>query len=666
MVVLLYIRKLEYTEAGELICEYIGNRYLPEGATHLIAEVVTADETKILSVAIPQNKYPDFGASDMKYSMWWISDVHTDAASILPDSYLNKSLPYIKQVADADGDKFKGMIVNGDMTDFGKKFEFSTLENAFVEHGIDFPIYYNAGNHDIADSPKYGDYSLRYNDARDAIDYRFERLQEDFGLTFDRSDMWSYETYIGGEHHIILAIPYVTTSTTNQLSAAQEKWLEEKICYDEKSGVPTYIYIHNPYSGTVSRSGDLFTSANFGELLKRHPSAVVVTSHIHLELNTDMNTVVMGDATDYGVPFIDTSSLKDTYVNGASGARGSAYGRYVRVYDDKILVRAMYTIDGMWVPRAEYVIPVAGAENQFVGDFAIDSNAVEGTMEVGTVLIATLNGGKIPEGYTVTWYDMTGAELGKGDIYTVVTANASVSAKIVKTADNSYAYDVARYIAPTEDDGDGDGEEGSDGPSVELTGTTTVKYYGEVVNISGSAGVDFAGQEVTIVLAPRATYTDLSTAKYVGNCTVDEEGNYSFKFKAENVSPSDVFLIKVGESTVSANAVVARTNEELVEVTPTLDAENKLSLSIKNMLADTTTSTLIIAIYDANGTLIKAKPVDYSLAFNENFEEQTYLGEAALEGSYVRVYMWTNLLDLVPMSNVDILTIPELSSEATE
>jgi len=338
----------------------------------------------------------------------------------------------------------------------------------------------------------------------------------------------------------------------------------------------------------------------------------------------------------------------------------------VRVYDDKILVRAMYTIDGMWVPRAEYVIPVAGAENQFVGDFAIDSNAVEGTMEVGTVLIATLNGGKIPEGYTVTWYDMTGAELGKGDIYTVVTANASVSAKIVKTADNSYAYDVARYIAPTEDDGDGDGEEGSDGPSVELTGTTTVKYYGEVVNISGSAGVDFAGQEVTIVLAPRATYTDLSTAKYVGNCTVDEEGNYSFKFKAENVSPSDVFLIKVGESTVSANAVVARTNEELVEVTPTLDAENKLSLSIKNMLADTTTSTLIIAIYDANGTLIKAKPVDYSLAFNENFEEQTYLGEAALEGSYVRVYMWTNLLDLVPMSNVDILTIPELSSEATE
>lgn len=647
-------------------CTFTDNMRIPYGATHLIVEVITADSSVTLTSAIPEEKITE-SKENMLYSMIWASDIHIDKASFLSGSNAKKAISDAVTLSEIDGDKFKGMILNGDIANSAKLYQYEYAEELFETYGVDFPVYYASGNHDIQ---MYSNGNNTYEECAKAMDIRFDKLKDDFGLTFDIDDPWCYETTIEGQHYIFFATPYYSTYG---LTDKHAKWLEEKLCYYEKSGVPTFVFSHVPYTNTFNGTAtkNHFTMERFLPIMKAHPTTVFITSHIHMELDTDAQTII--HATDEHPTYIDTASMYDVYFpkEGTTSRtnRSGTESRYVEIYPDKIVIKSRNHSSLKWIPRGERVIAINGVDNPFEGDFSISSTSDEGVMTAGTVLTAKLDGADITDGYTVTWYDMLGTELGTGSTYTVETADASVSAKIVKTDDNSYAYAVSRYIAPVEEDdtGDTDSGTGTDTPSVDLTGTTTVVYNDEVVNISGNAGTDYAGENATIVLVPGATYDDISTAKYVGECTIAADGTYNFKFKAGNVSANDVFLVKVGSNTVSANSVVARANEELVEVTPALDEEtNILSLSIKNLLADTTNAKLIIATYDANDKLIMATPIDYSLAFNENFDLQSYTGDTALEGTYAKIYMWTNLSDLVALSNSDRVEIPTLSSETAE
>lgn len=630
-----------------------GNMAIPNGATHIIADVVTAAETKQLSVELPAEKLFNHSNANLKYAMVWGSDIHLKKEMAFANSRSRQAVQSSVRLSELYGDKFKGMVLNGDIADTAKDYEYAMAEQYFREYGVDFPIYYSNGNHDtIMNSNGVS----KYDECEKAMKYRFEKLEEDFGITFDPADFWSYETTIGGHHYIFFASPYKDLGVALD---SRKDWLEEKISMYEKSGEPTFIFTHYPYAGKLSRDTAGFT---FDDILERHPSVTVITSHVHMELNSDFVTTLISDPVT-GNNFIDTASM--SYTNNLNSVtRYVPESRVVEVYDDAIIVKAIDNSNDKWIPRGEHVLNVNGTENPFVGNFTVSSSAVEGVMDTGTVLTAKLNGADVPAGYTVSWYDMTGAELGTGATYTVATANASVGAKIVKTDDNSYARAVARYIAPVVDDGDD--EEEPDTPSVEITGNATVVYNGEVVNISGTAGTDYVGKNATLVLAPKATYTDLSTAKYVGHCVIDASGNYTFKFKAGNVSANDVFMVKVGNATVSINEVSKRTSQELVEVTPTLDDENMLSLSIKNVLADTLNAKIIVATYDINDNLIAATPIDYKLAFNEDFALQSYVDDTAITGTYARIFMWTNLSDLVPLSNGDRAEIPKLTIETAE
>ncbi len=638
--------KLKYI--GETFtCVLSGSLAIPNDATHLIADVVTADATRKLSVEIPGEKRLNLTSGDLKYSMIWGSDIHFRKQSALPTSVTRKAVQGAVAVSDIYGNKFKGMIINGDIADTAKNYEYAMAEQFFEEYNVDFPVYYANGNHDTL---TYSNGTSTYQECEKAMAYRFEKLEKDFGLTFEHDDPWSYETTIGGHHYIFFATPYYNRGV--QLTDARKAWLEEKISMYEKSGQPTFLFTHMPYAGKLSVDTTGSEPFNIDDILERHPSVTVITSHVHMDLNSDYLTTLIDDP-ESGNNFIDTASMKDT-INPSGSGRTVAEGRVVEVYDDVILIKSRDFSENKWIPRGENILKVASDEEAFEGEFTISSSDEEGVINEGTVLTAKLNGEDVPEGYTVKWYDLSGTELAEGNTYTVVTANKSVKAKIVKTEDNSYANTVARYIVSAQDDEDEDN-------STIVAGNTIVKYYGKVVNISGNAGETHAGEKATIVLAPNTSFNDFENTKYIGECTIASDGTYNFKFKADDVSANDVFLVKVGSNTVSANRVVARTTEELVEVTPTMDDENILSLSIKNILADTTKAKLIIATYDINDKLIAATPVDYDMAFNENLDLQTYTGTDAISGTYVRVYLWSNLLDMIPLSNSDRENIPNIS-----
>ena len=641
--------KLEYTE-NALTYVLSGNMAIPNGASHLIAEVTgTTAGTVKLSVEIPAEKRFNHTNENLKYAMVWSSDIHLEKSSAIAGSVTRKAIQGIKAISEQYGDKFEGMIINGDIANSAKKYEYDMAEQFFRDYGFDFPVYYSNGNHDTI---MFSNGVNQYDECEKAMQYRFDKLEEDFGITFDPADFWSYETTIDGHHYIFFASPYKDIGVS--LTDARKAWLEEKISMYEKSGEPTFIFTHYPYAGKLSRDTAGFT---FDDILERHPSVTVITSHVHMELNSDFITTNI--STTGGNNFLDTSSL--SYTNNLNSVkRYSPESRFIEVYDDAIILKAIDFSNNTWIPRGEHVLTVNGSSNPFEGTFTVSSNAAEGVMDAGTVLTAKLNGFDIPEGYKVSWYNMAGTELAEGNTYTVTTANASVGAKIVKTEDNSYARAVARYIAPVEDDGSGDGDDTETilpSDDVEFTNETTIKYYDDVVFLSGEVDASYAGKEATMVLIPKATYPDLSTAKYIGYCTIADTGAYTFKFKANNVSDGDMFLIKVDNAAVAASEVVQKGSaEELVEVTEVLvDDTGKVSFQLKNRYADATNAKIIIATYDMNDNLIKVNPVSYEIAFGENGEIVEYLSEvgaADLTGTaYAKIFLWSSLTDIKPLSS---------------
>ncbi len=647
--------KLVYAD-NALTREFVNGRLIPEGATHVIAEVITADAAKVLSYAIPANKLFSADKSEMLYSMVWASDFHADNTSHSLNSHPNLGIADFVRLAakgrEAGADKFKGVIFNGDIANSAIDYEYALIEDMIADHGVDFPFYYLTGNHDTA---MFSNGVSKWDEASKALDIRMNHLEEDFGIVIDRADPWSYEAYVGGHHYIFLSTPY---RDSYSLSAAQAKWLEEKLCYSEKSGEPTFIFTHMPWaSGGLTNTGSAFNDDVFNEIVKRHPSVIIVTGHVHSELDSDMICYNISDVAH--TPILDTAAVTYTNAYPSTGSKVSGrggYARYVEVYEDRIIMRTRRVRDQYWVAKGEHIIYVDDFDKKFNGTFTIDYD--DTLMSAGEVLTAKLNGAALDtSAYSINWYDMNGALLQEGGAtYTVTTANASVSAKVT-TADGGYAWAVARYIAPVVDDGGDDGEgETPVHPSdnLEYNGPTTVKYSGDVVYLYGNLGSSNAGKEATMVLINKNDYPDMKKAKYFGTCPITSTGEYMFKFKASDVASGDIFLVKVDGVDVVANYVSSKgALEDIVEVAAVLDDDNKLSLSLFNKYADAMKAKIIVAAYDAlTGQLSETKIVNYDLAFNEGGELQTWINDTEVAGGKnIKVFLWSSMTDIVPLSS---------------
>lgn len=187
-------------------------------------------------------------------------------------------------------------------------------------------------------------------------------------------------------------------------------------------------------------------------------------------------------------------------------------------------------------------------------------------------------------------------------------------------------------------------------------GATVAKFNNNIVNVSGKVDASLAGKNVTVVLAPKATYNTLLTAKHVTNATVSEDGSYTAKFKAV-ISEDDVLIVKAGGSdTVYSLAAPREKSDKLVELDVDIDENKKANVSLVNKFIDATEAKLIIAEF-ADGRFNTAEVVDYELAFGPDGEIQKYVSEKAVEGREVRVYLWKSFNDLVPLSNAAAETV---------
>jgi len=195
-------------------------------------------------------------------------------------------------------------------------------------------------------------------------------------------------------------------------------------------------------------------------------------------------------------------------------------------------------------------------------------------------------------------------------------------------------------------------------------GATVAKYSDNIINVSGNAGAENAGKDVTIVLIPEKTYTILSTAKYITNAKISEDGFYSVKFKA-HIEGDDILLVKAnGTNTAYSMMSEKDAAESPVALDVTVDENNIVSVNLVNKYIDATSAKLIVASY-TNGILNTTKVIDYELAFGPECEVQKYVSENASAGTEVRAFLWKSFTDMKPLSNMDSAGMQNVS-QATE
>ena len=631
-----------------------GNRYIPENAKYIIAEITNADNT-VTTVSQPLTN-TGFADDDMLYSMFWISDVHMRWLDYTDNNQKIEAFRTMRNIADSDGTKFKGVIINGDMADTAKDYEYGLLED-LIQNTMadDYPVYYNIGNHDTAG---YGD-----EDCIDALNLRFEELA-DMEYTFDKTDEWSYDTYIGGQHYIFFATPYGASYT---IGDAQYEWLEAKLSESDRSGVKSYVFSHLTVKDTVpgSSGSGAFNKNNeeFSTIMARHPNTVVMTSHIHLDMDTDMKTVL---ANKDSASYLDTSSLYyTTMYPSATGnvtslkGYGNAYGRYAQIYADKIVVRTMNFKKNQWVPRAEYVIPVDNLVT-FEGTPSV-ANSGEG-LAVNNVLTAKLNGNDVDtDKYSCEWFISGSGSVGTGTTYTIATADKNVSLKITDKATDAYAYATTGYYSYTETE-----EKPTDTTLTppEMTNDNTVVGNNDIVLVTGNVGAANAGKDIMLVVVPKMSYNDVSTIKYINEVMVQEDGSYTFKFKADGISEDDFLMAKLeGQDVTNSIIDVKAPNVWGVDMTMALDSSNIPTLSIMNKYLDKAEDLkLIIATYDANKRLLKAVVTDWDMMFGTYGEVQKYKG-SAVEGTTVKAFLIRDFETLEPLSNSVSANIAVIETE---
>ena len=634
----------DYNVTSGIAHTIAGNRLLPTDAASIVAEVTHTGGTATAYAAIAEGEAMPKG--EPTYTMFWISDIHFDYTSYNDNSQKRKTLRDINSFYTADGNKFKGVVINGDLTESGVDWELNNLEKIVEEEvGTKYPVYLNTGNHDVCNGHK--------DECFDAMQKYFSRMER-MGYSFERTDMWSYDTWINGEHYIFLSTPY-DGSWDNKM-ASQRGWLETKLA--ESDGKPTYVFSHMPVqdSGTRMTSG----SAPFvlKDVLDRHPGVITITSHVHNNFNLEDDTaaptvVVNTDGT--AASYLDTSSSgKAASENGTA-----AFGRYVQVYPDKVIVRARNFSQNTWASRAEYVIPL-NVDNGFEGKPSISYTS----LAEGSVLTAQLDGAAVTDAYTCEWF-VGGESVGTGTEYTVVTANTNASVKITRISDGAYAWATTSYFTyvPPTNDGESGGSGGATGGGVEIqfTNDNTVKFHNGIAKITGQVAATYAGQKIMLVVSPKSNPDEV---KYINEVVVGADGTYSFKFKAGTITADDFLKAKIQGVDVTNSIIAAKDKTEgEVALTLTLDASNKPIVTVQNNYYDAATTKLIIATYNQAGELLDVVPMDYSLAFSKYGEISSYTG-TAVTGNNVRVYMIDNYDNVRPLAkNVTPVIIPQLAAE---
>ena len=315
--------------------------FMPEDADGVEVAVLEGVSTPVYAAADNALKVPE---SELLFKFAVLSDLHIATTQDGYVQHLRETLADLRGVAPDTSFLF----TVGDNTDVGKKRNYELLFSIFKEEltdkGLDIPVYYTIGNHDLDKASTY--------------EKQLELFLEMTGMPG-----LYYAVELGGMKFIALGSE--EKEQGGVMYDGQIDWLEAELraAGTEK---PIFLFMHEPLIETVA--GSLYslnpgTQYSFGyeaanarlrALLAQYPNAILFTGHTHFIFESTQPILYGGgkDASFVGCPA--TGYLWNDDNNEVPGAEGW----FVEVYKDYILLKGREYTEGAWCAAAQFLFPL--------------------------------------------------------------------------------------------------------------------------------------------------------------------------------------------------------------------------------------------------------------------------------------------------------------------
>ncbi len=321
---------------------------IPVGATELW--VYAANQDGVLSdtayvISLSENAASaDFGKCLFEFQV--VSDIHLNADASHP---YNVNFKNMLTDTTQNSPNSAGVFVCGDIADHGLADEYRQLVALHSSVAGAPPYFLAVGNHDFYHG-EYADKIVQF--------LQHAKLPDGTNPSSVHYDFW-----LNGYHFVFLgndAYPVDGVKTT--LTRKTLEWLDQTLAKDRKENRPTFLFLHQSLLSTVAGSlegqnwNGVVSEDAFRKVLKYYPEVIMFNGHSHWVLDSECNYCPRSES----LPAIfNTSSvayLWTSYHKIEGEELAGSEGYYVRVYEDKVVVRGRDFASGKWLPSATYAL----------------------------------------------------------------------------------------------------------------------------------------------------------------------------------------------------------------------------------------------------------------------------------------------------------------------
>ena len=283
-----------------------------------------------------------------------VSDIHCDAFNTEAQAKFSRA------IRDAQSSGARAMIVAGDSSD-GQEGDYKTVRAMVSASPLAGTVRFAMGNHE---------YYRAFHDATGAWNpdtFPNGHTDSEAKAAFNSfrgagaGDPVYYDEWLGGYHFIFLAGEYsrMTDSSYRDdavISAGQLSWLKAALA-KSAPGEPVFVFLHQPFAGTVAGSDDgessIRPSAELKALLSSKPGVILFSGHSHYSLS--LPNTYYEDAS-YRFPMFNCSSVWQPWADGKALPGERSEGFIVTAEKGAVTVRGRDFAGGKFIEGRTFVI----------------------------------------------------------------------------------------------------------------------------------------------------------------------------------------------------------------------------------------------------------------------------------------------------------------------
>lgn len=265
--------------------------------------------------------------------------------------------------ADAGAQGIDTMVFVGDSCD-GQDREYAAIRETLAATPHPAHLFFTMGNHEYyagyhKDGGDYDERGFPNGETSARCRERFNR----FRGANPKGPVY-YDAWIRGCHFIFLGgersrMDDPEFQDDAVLSRRQIHWLEARLEEQKRPGRPIFVFLHQPFPGTVSGSrnaSSIRPDRELKALLSRHPQVLFFSGDTHWEL--DLPSTHFADRPGTFNMF-NTSSLRDPYnTKDEAIDRNMSEGLVVQVLPGRVIVRGRDFLGHRFIEGQIYSVPI--------------------------------------------------------------------------------------------------------------------------------------------------------------------------------------------------------------------------------------------------------------------------------------------------------------------